>query len=151
MGRSRLSDAPCGPGSTIAVVRLTVRRLEVPRRLRHDGRGLRDTPDMSVGGVVRAWSREEGWGVIDSQDTPGGCWTHFSSVLVPGSRELRAGQSVTLNYEQADQDGYTFRATEVWPAGQEPYRATEGERSGASGAYRSILTFTADNPDEPSA
>lgn len=36
-------------------------------------------------------------------------------------------------YEPAVQDGYSFRATEVWPAGQEPYRG-EDETSGASGA-----------------
>ena len=85
--------------------------------------------------------------MIDSQDTPGGCWAHFSSVLVPGYRELRAGQSVTLNYEPAEQDGSSFRATEVWPADQEPYRA-EGESSGASSAYRSTLNITFDDPDE---
>ena len=103
---------------------------------------------MPVGGVVRVWHREEGWGVVDSQDTPGGCWAHFSSVLVSGYRELQAGQAVTLDYELAEQDGYMFRATEVWPAGQEPH-GVEGDSPGASNAYRSSRTIRLDDPDEP--
>lgn len=103
---------------------------------------------MPIGGTVRLWLRDQGWGVIDSQGTPGGCWAHFSSVLVTGHRELRAGQSVSLDYEPAAQDGYSFRATEVWPAGQEPFRG-EGETPRASGAFRSTLTITFDDQDEP--
>ena len=104
---------------------------------------------MPVDGVVRVWHPEEGWGVLDSQDTPGGCWAHFSSVLVPGYRELRVGQSVTLTYEPVEQEGYSFRATEVWPAGQEPHRVSETERSGASSAHRSTLSITLNDRDEP--
>ena len=100
---------------------------------------------MAISGVVRVWYEDEGWGVVDSQDTPGGCWTHYSSVLLPGYRALQAGQSVTLEYEPIGQDGYCFRAIEVWPAGQEPYR-TENEISDASDAYRSKLTITFDEP-----
>ena len=103
---------------------------------------------MPIAGVVRVWHREQGWGVVDSQHTPGGCWLHFSSVLVPGYRELRAGQSVSLDYEATVQDGYSFRATEVWPAGQEPWRA-EGETSEETSAFRSTLTITFDDPAEP--
>lgn len=103
---------------------------------------------MAVGGVVRVWHDDKGWGVIDSEDTPGGCWAHFSSVLVPGYRMLRAGQPVTLEYEPAEQDGYSFRAIELWPAGQEPHR-TGGETPDASSAYTSTLTITFDDPQEP--
>ncbi len=35
-------------------------------------------------GKVRQWLDEEGWGVIDSPDTLGRCWAHYSSVAVPG-------------------------------------------------------------------
>jgi CspA family cold shock protein len=73
---------------------------------------------MESSGIVREWHPDDGWGVIDSEDTPGGCWAHFSSVLVPGYRSLRAGQTVTLRHEPAEQDGYSFRAVEVWPADQ---------------------------------
>ena len=31
-------------------------------------------------GTVRVWHREKGWGVIDSLDTWGGCWVHFSQL-----------------------------------------------------------------------
>jgi len=39
---------------------------------------------MTVEGVVREWHPEQGWGVIDAQDTPGGCWAHFSRVAIDG-------------------------------------------------------------------
>jgi CspA family cold shock protein len=106
---------------------------------------------VTSAGVVGSWDRDEGWGVIESDDTPGGCWAHFSAVLVEGYRDLRVGQPVTLVFEQAEQDGYSFRAVEVWPAGQPPHR-TETDHSGASGAYQSTLTLTwddAESPDRP--
>jgi CspA family cold shock protein len=90
------------------------------------------------------WHADEGWGVIDSEDTPGGCWAHYSSVLVPGYRALGAGQSVTLDVERAEQDGYSFRAIGVWPTGQEPHR-TGIETTRASAAYES----TFDDPERP--
>jgi CspA family cold shock protein len=40
---------------------------------------------MSVVGVVREWNAEEGWGVVDSDETPGGCWVHFSHIEIAGS------------------------------------------------------------------
>jgi cold shock protein len=86
--------------------------------------------------------------VIDSPDTPGGCWAHFTSVLVPGYRALTAGQSVTFEYESVEQDGYQFRAIEVWPEGQKPDRSRH-EMPGPSDAYRSGLTVASDQPDEP--
>lgn len=75
---------------------------------------------MSVSGVVRFWRDHEGWGVVDSASTPGGCWAGFSAVAMAGYRKLDAGQRVELEYERGDQDGYSFRATRVWPAGTEP-------------------------------
>ncbi|HEV2796089.1 MAG TPA: hypothetical protein VGV65_00580 [Nocardioides sp.] len=67
---------------------------------------------------------------------------------MPGLRELHAGQAVSLTFEQATQDGCSFRATEVWPADQQPHRA-QGGTTGASDAYRSTLTITYDDPDRP--
>ncbi len=66
-----------------------------------------------VVGVVRVWHREQGWGVVDAPETPGGCWVHFSAVDAAGYRELRAGQQVLLEAEAAEQDGYRWRATHV--------------------------------------
>lgn len=63
---------------------------------------------------VREWRSEEGWGVLDSEQTPGGCWVHFSHLEMQGFRELRPGQQVHLEWESVtNQDGYTFRATRV--------------------------------------
>jgi cold shock protein len=96
---------------------------------------------MTSQGTVRVWHAEEGWGVLDSADTPGGCWAHFSAVLVPGHRALDDGAAVEFTAENAEQDGYSFRAVEVWPAGRTPVR---GEVSEASAAYRSTLTLSMD-------
>lgn len=71
---------------------------------------------MASRGRVRIWHNEEGWGVIDSESTPGGCWAHFSAVRVPGYRAPTRDQQVLLEFEAADQDGYSFRAVQVWPA-----------------------------------
>jgi len=97
---------------------------------------------------VRIWNAEDGWGVIDSSDTPGGCWVHYSSLLVPGPgyRELVAGQAVELDYEAARQDGYDFRAVELWLAGEEPDRSGTIEITGPSEAYQSGL-FIRPDPD----
>ena len=43
---------------------------------------------MTTVGTVRRWHDEEGWGVIDSPDTPGGCWAHYSNVAVTGHESL---------------------------------------------------------------
>ena len=102
---------------------------------------------MTSVGTVRLWHAEEGWGVIDSSATPGGCWTHYSAVLVPGYRELDTGAAVEFTFEVAEQDGYSFRAVEVWLAGQAPVRGGIGEPA-ASPAYRSTLTLGFDGEDQ---
>jgi cold shock protein len=63
--------------------------------------------------TVRDWDDEEGWGVLDSRETPGGCWAHFSAVEMEGFRSLVAGQKVTLEWESAEQDGYQYRAVRI--------------------------------------
>lgn len=98
---------------------------------------------MTTQGTVRLWLDDEGWGVIDSPETPGGCWTHFSSVLVAGYHSLSPGQAVELEWEAFDQDGYPYRAVRVWPADQQPVvQAPMPAEPG--GAYSSTLTFTPD-------
>jgi CspA family cold shock protein len=64
-------------------------------------------------GTVRFWRDDEGWGVIDSPETPGGCWAHFSDVRMDGYRTLSEGQEVDFSFEPAVQDGFTWRAVEV--------------------------------------
>lgn len=73
-----------------------------------------------VPGRVRVWHDVLGWGVLDSEFTPGGCWAHGAHVLVDGYRSLSAGEAVTFAFEEVDQDGFVFRALEVWPVGQAP-------------------------------
>lgn len=92
---------------------------------------------------MRFWLDEEGHGVIDSPETPGGCWTHFGAVAVAGYKSLQPGQPVILEWEKARQDGYAYRAVRTWPADQSPVDTLVDE-SGTTGAYSSTLTITYD-------
>ena len=60
-------------------------------------------------GTVREWHGELGWGVLDSPDTPGGCWAHFSHIDGTGFRTLTVGTNVQLDWEPAQQDGHSLR------------------------------------------
>jgi CspA family cold shock protein len=65
---------------------------------------------MASRGVVRHWDADEGWGVLDAPETPGGCWAHYSA----GESDLQPGQAVLFDFEEVvDQDGYRFRAVRV--------------------------------------
>jgi CspA family cold shock protein len=98
---------------------------------------------MGTTGIVRFWLDEDGWGVIDSDQTPGGCWAHNSCVAVAGYRSLAPGQQVRLEWEAANQDGYAFRATRTWPLGQEPIQDSPAQVP--DGIYTSTLTITFDD------
>ncbi|MER7807303.1 cold shock domain-containing protein [Streptomyces sp900116325] len=65
----------------------------------------------TVTATVREWSNEEGWGVFDSPETPGGCFGHQA----PDFRELSPGQQVDLVWEAPGfkQDGYDYRAVSI--------------------------------------
>jgi CspA family cold shock protein len=102
---------------------------------------------MTSSGSVRTFDADEGWGVIDGPDVPGGCWVHFSAIEMPGFRALVAGQRVTFRAEAANQDGFAFRATKVWTGADEP--PDQPPTRGNSAAYRSTLTLTFDEPDAP--
>ena len=98
-------------------------------------------------GRVRFWRAEDGWGVIDSEATPGGCWAHFSVLLVPGYKSLDPGRRVRFAFESAEQDGYAFRAVAAWPADRSPVRDVV-ELSRPSAAYHSTSTLTFDDDDD---
>lgn len=77
-----------------------------------------------VRAVVREWHEDEGWGVVDCAETPGGCWVHFSAIASPeivrgddvvlsDYQVLSPGAAVDLAWEKAEQDGFGFRATAV--------------------------------------
>ena len=74
--------------------------------------------------TVRVWHEDLGWGVLDSAETTGGCWTHFSAIKSPlisrseglEIREymsLNAGDVVELEWETGGQDGFAYRAVAV--------------------------------------
>lgn len=98
--------------------------------------------EVAAHGTVRLWHDEDGWGVIDSEQTPGGCWAHFADVAVAGHRTLSPGQQVEFGWESADQDGFAFRATRVWPAGTQP--VDDMPAKAPDGAYSSSLRITLD-------
>jgi len=77
---------------------------------------MSNTPTAAT---VRYWKSEEGWGVLDSDATPGGCWAHFSNIEMDGFAMLEAGQVVEMTWEDLhphDQDRWRFRAITVRPA-----------------------------------
>lgn len=100
-------------------------------------------PMVSVGSV-RVFDADEGWGVIDGPDVPGGCWVHFSTLAMDGYRKLTPGQQVSFRAEPKSQDGFPYRAVKVWTGGTEPpgqSRITTG-----STGYHSWLVVTSDPP-----
>jgi CspA family cold shock protein len=101
----------------------------------------------SARGVVRVWHAAEGWGVIDSVATPGGCWAHFSALAVAGYREAPAGQAVDFEFEETRQDGFDYRAVRVDIEGRQPMVEQDRGQQGAAEAYRSRLTLKDDPPE----
>jgi len=100
-------------------------------------------------GTVREWNEDEGFGVIDSADTPGGCWAHFSSIVMAGYRSLAPGDRVSFTCEAGQQDGFDYRARLVWPPGADPRTEppAESHQQDPAAAYRSRLTIRwADGP-----
>ncbi|HEX3839172.1 MAG TPA: hypothetical protein VHU85_00120 [Acidimicrobiales bacterium] len=94
---------------------------------------------MVEAGIVREWHGEEGWGVIDAPNAPGGCWTHQFHLDMEGFRVLQAGQRVELTFDDRGQDGYPYRAIRVVVPGVPLSKVVD--RSGPSGAYRSQVTL----------
>ena len=95
---------------------------------------------MAVG-VVRAWHDDEGWGVLDSDETPGGCWAHFSSLSMSGYRRASTGDRVSFPHSQIAQDGFEYVAQEVKIDGV-PLAEPDAQPHGPS--YMSRLTIEPD-------
>ncbi len=66
-------------------------------------------------GTVRWCNAEEGWGVIDSDETPGGCAVIFMYIKMDGYKFLTSGQSASFTWVQEMQDDYDYRAVSVTP------------------------------------
>lgn len=103
---------------------------------------------MKARGTVREWNESDGWGVIDSPATPGGCWAHFSNLDMQGFRKLQPGQGVDVEFEPVEQDGYSYRAVHVRPDGADPLADFYGHQVGQSGAFSSSLHIDWDAEDE---
>ncbi len=62
-----------------------------------------------VEGAVKAWSDDEGWGVLESAEVPAEVWAHHSAIEMAGFRTLAIGQRVTIEGHDlggTGQDGY---------------------------------------------
>src|SRR3954468_24005522 len=101
-------------------------------------------------GTVREFHGDDGWGVIDAEEVPGGCWFLFTVLPMEGYRELTAGERVRFTFETAEQDSYGFRATGVWPFGTDADTPVDVgvEKQSGSGTYGSRLLLMYDeDPD----
>lgn len=101
---------------------------------------------MVTPGVLVQWHEDEGWGVIASPDTPGGCWVHYSAAQSTGVRQISRGQHVLFEWERCKQDGYEFRAVSLWIEGEDRRRRDVG--GGPSEAYGTVLEVRPDVPDD---
>ena len=72
----------------------------------------------TLGTVVR-WDEARGGAVIESPETPGGCWADASVVVhsTSGGGALRAGQVVELEWTDVAAGGLPFSALRVAPRG----------------------------------
>lgn len=98
--------------------------------------------EVTAQATVRTWDGEQGWGVLDSDATLGGCWTHFSVLDFDGYRSLSPGQQVRLKAESPGQEGFPWRAVHVAVDGVGPAARAE---TNAADAYSSDLTLTWDD------
>lgn len=100
-----------------------------------------------VRAVVREWHEDEGWGVIDSVETPGGCWALFTAIespIIESSEGMTvseykvvvAGDAVDLIWEQPGQDGFDFRAVTVRKYHNDDYPVIDGGVTLDFGGYR---------------
>ncbi|MCK8677185.1 cold-shock protein [Streptomyces lichenis] len=102
-------------------------------------------PEQVHSGHVRAWHREEGWGVLGTPSLPEEVWAHYSLIEAGGGgfRELTVGEAVTFTAERAEQDGFHWRAVSIRTSDPQPLprdgRDTEGP------GFTSCLDITFDS------
>jgi hypothetical protein len=72
-----------------------------------------------VTGSVRVWDAEQGWGVFDSAETPGGCWADANEVMpMKQPLDLRPGSSVRFDWTDISPllvEGFRYRAYSFYP------------------------------------
>lgn len=93
-------------------------------------------------GTVREWHDDEGWGVIDSSETPGGCWAHYATVAMTGYRALNGGDTVDFDWRSPGQDGFNYAAVKVWigDRSNNEHDSADSPSENTSGAYNSRYT-----------
>jgi cold shock protein len=64
-------------------------------------------------GVVRTWSEDDGWGVVESAQTPGDVFVHFSAIEMDGYHFLTPGQKVAFTAQPMDIEGCSWQAESV--------------------------------------
>jgi CspA family cold shock protein len=92
-------------------------------------------------GRVREWHQDQGWGVVDSDETPGGCWVHFSALRMAGDHQARTGQLVSFTYQPVAQDGFAYQALDVTIEG---IPAAQPDPQPAGAGYHSHPTVESD-------
>ena len=96
-------------------------------------------------GVVTVWHDDDGWGVIEIDESPGGCWAHVSRIHMRDFRaSLDVGEIVDVQIEPVGQDGYDHRAVSIRRPGED---AVLTEPHPAGDAYRSTLEIGVDADD----
>lgn len=99
-------------------------------------------------GVVREWHFDGRWGVISSDDTPGGAYARSDAVRVEGVADLdrstdlglRPGTEVAFEWTTTDEptDGMRYLVERVWPRDAiAPIR---------EGAFHTSLWLSVDGP-----
>lgn len=71
------------------------------------------TSNGTANGTVRLWT-DDGWGVVDLPDLPGGCHVEASVVEdLDAGQTLRTGQVVDVEWTTPGPDEFACRATKV--------------------------------------
>lgn len=104
-------DVPLRPHSWAAVTGLDEAALQ---RFREALDRLDENPPKHpvARGRVKFFNAEKGWGGIESEETPGDVWVHFSMIERGEGdyKSLEQGQEVEFAYERANQDSWRYRA-----------------------------------------
>ena len=103
---------------------------------------------MTASGRVRAWHDEDGWGGHRLRGQPGRVLGALLGRLHDWFRTLEPGQAVTFTFEAGEQDGYHFRAVQVWSRWR-PEVVTDIGKSGPDVGYQSKLHLDDDAEGAP--
>lgn len=82
---------------------------------------------------------DEGWGVLEAEELPGGCWAHVSAIDAEDCRGLEPGAAVALWWSRVQQGSHPFRADRVLPAAGPGYAAPISDADVVS-ALRALRT-----------